>query len=97
MLLTCARLAVVLLLPLALWCLGELQFLAPYKRLLLAHYLWPALVFTVVLYLNLVALFYTVSRYLGLGHTGRRLQHVERQLRSRDDSINPELTERLRS
>jgi hypothetical protein len=47
-----------------------------------------------VLFTNLAALFYVVGRVLFLRDTGRKLAHVEKQLRSRS-TIVKELSERL--
>jgi len=47
-----------------------------------------------VLLINLTALFYLVNRLFFLKDTGRKLAHVERQLRSRS-TIVQELSDRL--
>jgi hypothetical protein len=47
-----------------------------------------------VLFVNLTALFYLVNRLFFLKDTGRKLAHVERQLRSRS-TIVQELSDRL--
>jgi hypothetical protein len=95
MLLSCAQLAALLMFALCLWMLRELEFLAPYRAVLVHQYLVNVLLFLVVLYLNLVALFYGVVRAIGLGHTGRRLRHVDRQLRTHRETVNPGLTDQL--
>ena len=47
-----------------------------------------------MLFVNLTALFYLVNRLFFLKDTGRKLAHVERQLRSRS-TIVQELSDRL--
>jgi hypothetical protein len=72
----------------------QVTFLAPYKRLLFDRYWSWLLVFAGVLYLNLFAGCYLLSRRLFLKETGRKLAHLERQLQS-GDSIVRDLSERL--
>ena len=68
--------------------------LAPYKRLILADYGLVILGALVVVFLNLFALFYLIGRGLFLKETGRKLAHVEKQLRT-GDTIVRDLSERL--
>lgn len=95
MLLSCAQIAALLLFALTLWVLGELRFLAPYRSVLIHQYLVDVLIFLAVLYANVVALLYGIARAIGLGHTGRRLRHMDRQLRTQRETVNPDLTEHL--
>ena len=74
--------------------LEQVTFLAPYKRLLFDRYWGWMLAFAGVLYLNLFAGCYLLSRRLFLKETGRKLAHLERQLQS-GDSIVRDLSERL--
>ena len=89
-----AFLAAMVLLLLAFSVLGPLEFLAPYKRLIAARYLWVILGSLVIVFLNLFALFYLIARGLFLKETGRKLAHVEKQLRT-GDTIVRDLSERL--
>ena len=89
-----AFLAAMVLLLLGFSVLGPLQFLAPYKRLIAAQYLWVILGALVIVFLNLFALFYLMARGLFLKETGRKLAHVEKQLRT-GDTIVRDLSERL--
>ena len=89
-----AFLAGMVLLLLAFSLLGPLQFLAPYKRLIVADYGLVILGALVVVFLNLFALFYLVGRALFLKETGRKLAVVEKQLRT-GDTIVRDLSERL--
>ena len=89
-----AFLAAMVLLLVAFSLLGPLAFLAPYKRLILAEYLWVIVGALVVVFLNLFALFYLIARGLFLKDTGRKLAHVEKQLRT-GDTIVRDLSERL--
>ena len=66
------------------WLAGELSFLAPYKALLFKRHGWLIGGASLVLFLNLNASFYTISRWLFLRDTGRKLLHIDRQLGSGD-------------
>lgn len=89
-----AFLAAMVLLLLTFSLLGPLEFLAPYKRLIVAEYGLIILGGLVIVFLNLFALFYLIGRGLFLKETGRKLAHVEKQLRT-GDTILHDLSERL--
>lgn len=89
-----AFLAAMVVVLLTFWIMGELEFLAPYKHAILPRYLWVIVGAVVVVFLNLFALFYAATRWLFLKETGRKLAHVERQLRT-PDTVVRDLSERL--
>ena len=89
-----AFLAAMVLMLLAFWVAGELTFLAPYKHLILGQYLSVIVAALGVVFINLFAVFYFVTRALFLKDTGRKLAHVEKQLRT-GDTIVRDLSERL--
>jgi hypothetical protein len=89
-----AFLAAMLVVLLLFWLLGELQFLAPYKHVLFPRYLWVVVGSVLVIFLNLFGLIYSLTRSLFLKDTGRKLAHVERQLRTADTVVR-DLSERL--
>ena len=77
------------------WLMGACRFLVPYRQLLLHEYGSTIAVWGGVAFLNLFAGCYAVSRTLFLKHTGEKLAHLERQLRT-GDSLSAELADRLR-
>jgi hypothetical protein len=85
----------VLFLALAFWVLQEATFLVPYRQLLFQKYGGVLLVFAAVLFLNLFAAIYAAWRRLFLKDTGRKLAHLEKQLRT-GSSISEELSELLK-
>ena len=89
-----AFLAALVLAVLCFLLLEQLAFLAPYRRFILHNYLWVIVGSLLVVFLNLFALFYAISRRLFLKDTGRKLAHVDRQLRTAD-TIVQDLSERL--
>ena len=77
------------------WLMGETTFLAPYRKLIVLRYGWILLAAGVLIYLNLVAVFYLVARLLFLRDAGQRLEHVDKQLAG-PDTIARELSEQLK-
>jgi hypothetical protein len=86
--------AATVVLVLLLSLISDLQYLIPYKHLLFSRYLWVITGAAGVLFINLFALAYTVGRVVFLKDTGRKLRHVEKQLRS-GDVVSRELADRL--
>ena len=85
----------ILFLALLLFLLGECSFLVPYRALLIDKYGATISLFLAALFLNVFALIYLVARKLLLKDTGRKLAHIEKQIRT-GNSISEELTQRLR-
>ena len=74
-------LTIAVVLALGFWLLGELKFLAPYRAVLFHQYATPILVFVAVLFVNVFALAFAVNRRFFLKDTGRKLSHLDKQLR----------------
>ena|ERR1700720_2909621 len=75
--------------------LDQCRFLIPYRSLLLQRYGATILLIAAVLFINIYAALYFGVRKLLLKATGRKLAHVEKQLRT-GQSISEELTEQLK-
>ena len=70
------------------WLAGELSYLAPF-RVALFRYHGVLIVGAVLLvFLNLCAIFYSISRWLLLRDTGRKLHHLDQQLVTADTAID---------
>ena len=83
----------VIFLGLAFFLMGECQFLVPYRPLLLTKYATPIGAFAAALFVNLFAAIHFIGRKLFLKDTGRKLAHLEKELRS--GSLSEELSRRL--
>lgn len=94
MIANCAVVTLVLLLVLVACLVEQLAVLRPYAWLLLQSYSWTLGAVGLVLFVNMFAAVYLVGRRLLLKDTGRKLAHVERQLRTRDTIVR-DLSERL--
>ena len=86
--------ASVIVIAALLYIVGELAFLAPYRSLILHRYGAVIGWFVLLTFFNLCALIHAMSRKLLLRDTGKKLAHVEKQLRT-GSSISEELTKLL--
>ena len=89
-----AGLAAIVLLVLGVLLLSAVDFLAPYRDVILERHLWALVGSAVVVFVNLLALCYLTGRSLLLKETGRKLAHVEKQLHT-GDTIVRDLSARL--
>lgn len=94
MLAKCALLAAILMFVGAAIIAEELAFLRASARIILREYGWHLAAAFVAMYLNVVAALYLLARRLLLKDTGRKLAHIDRQLRTRDTIVR-DLSERL--
>src|SRR5215470_10482788 len=85
----------VIFIGLALFLMQECHFLIPYRHVLFAKYGMALAAFGAALFMNLLAAIYIICRKLFLKDTGRKLAHLEKQLRT-GVSISEELSERLK-
>lgn len=85
----------ILFLALLLFLLGECTSLIPYRVLLVYKYGPTIFAFLAALFLNVFAAVYLGARKLFLKDTGRKLAHIEKQIRT-GTSISEELTQRLK-
>ena len=67
---------------LAAWLAAELSFLAPYKAAIFRAYGLHIVVGVVLVFVNLLGTYYLIARWLFLRDAGRKLTHIDRQLRS---------------
>ena len=89
-----AFLAAMLLVLFLFWLLGQIDFLVPYKSVIVGQHLGLIGGAALVVFLNLFALSYALTRGLFLKDTGRKLAHVDRQLGT-SDSVARDLSARL--
>jgi hypothetical protein len=91
-----AFLAVLTLFLVVGWLAGELSFLAPYKAGLFRLHGSFMLGAVLLLFLNLFAVYYRLARWLFLRDTGRKLRHLDHQLKT-PDTVLDELSDDLAS
>ena len=85
---------VVVFIAVVFYLMDELRFLIPYRDAILERHGRDIALFSVVLFLNLLAGFFVLTRRLLLKDTGQKLAHLEKQLRGRE-SISEELSRRI--
>jgi hypothetical protein len=85
----------VIFIALALFLMQECRYLIPYRHVLFIKYGTALAAFSVALFVNIFAAIYMLCRKLFLKDTGRKLAHLEKQLRT-GESISEELSERLK-
>jgi hypothetical protein len=84
----------VIFLALAFYIAEECSFLAPWRDQIFRMYGMTIAGYASLLFLNLLAIVFSVSRRFFLKDTGRKLAHLEHQLRS-GQSISEELSRRI--
>lgn len=84
----------ILFMALGFYLLQQCEFLIPYRSLIFGPYLSAITAFAAALFINLFAATYVLVRKLLLKETGKKLAHVEKQIRT-GQSISEELTARL--
>ena len=76
------------------YLMEECRFLIPYRDAILERHWSEIALFSGALFVNLLAGFFVLSRWLLLKDTGEKLAHIEKQLRGRE-SISEELSRRI--
>jgi hypothetical protein len=84
----------VILLAIGFFLMQECRFLIPYRALIFGKYGVAIALFASTLFVNLFAAIYVICRTLFLKDTGRKLAHLEKQLRT-GASLSEELSRRL--
>jgi hypothetical protein len=83
-----AFLAALTLFLVAAWLAGELSFLARYKVTLFRQHGFHLAMAALLLFFNLFGVYYAAARWLFLRDTGRKLQHLDRQLGTPDAALD---------
>ena len=74
------------------WLAGELSYLAPYKFALFRYHAQLIGSAVLLVFLNLCAIYYSISRWLFLRDTGQKLHHLDQQLVTADTAIDASVT-----
>jgi hypothetical protein len=70
---------IAILLALVFWLMSELNFLVPYRHVLLHQYGELVLISSGVAFTNIFAAVYAIERRFFLKDTGRKLSHIDTQ------------------
>lgn len=74
--------------------LERLKFLAPLKQHLFHNFGIDIAIFTLVLLFNLFALLFTFFRRYRLKHTGQKLVHLDKQVKTGHSALSREIAEK---
>ena len=69
------------------WLAGELSYLAPFKIALFRYHGTLIIGGVLLVFLNLCAIYYSITRWLFLRDTGRKLHHLDQQLVTADTAM----------
>jgi hypothetical protein len=86
----------VVMLAVFFYLLDACRFLIPYRDVLIRDYGREIAVFAGLVFLNLFAVIYQGARIVGLKDTGRKLRHLEKQVRT-GDAVGGDLSGRFDS
>jgi len=84
----------ILFIALLFFLVQECAFLIPFRTLLIEKYGSQVALYAAAVFFNVFAGVYVAARKLFLKDTGRKLAHIEKQLRT-GESISEELSRRL--
>ena len=74
--------------------MDRLKFLLPYRQAIFREYGWAIGLYAALLFANLFAVFFLLSRRFFLKHTGQKLVYVDKQLRIGEDDLAADVRER---
>ena len=84
--------ATLIFLALGFWLMHELNFLAPWRDLILRDYLRNIALYCGLLFANILGLAIWVERKFFLRDTGRKLKHLDQEIHSGQSELSEEIT-----
>jgi hypothetical protein len=87
--------ATLVFLALGFWLSRELEFLVPWRSLILHHYLKSIALYCALLFANLLGLAVSIERSFFLRNTGRKLKHFDQEIHSGHSELSTEITSRF--
>jgi len=84
--------ATLIFLALGFWLMHELQFLVPWRALILHTYLKDIALYCALLFANILGLTIWVERKFFLRDTGRKLKHLDQEIHSGQSELSEEIT-----
>ncbi len=84
--------ATLIFLALGFWLMHELNFLVPWRDLILHDYLQDIALYCGLLFANILGLTVWVERKFFLRDTGRKLKHLDQEIHSGQSELSEEIT-----
>lgn len=88
--------ATLIFLALGFWLARELQFLVPWRGLILHQYLGSIALYCALLFANLLGLAIWIERKFFLRDTGRKLKHFDQEIHSGHSELSQEIAAQFR-
>src|SRR5579875_2124377 len=86
-----AFVATLIFFALGFWLTREMQFLTPWRNLILHHYLKSIALYCALLFANILGLTIWVERKFFLRDTGRKLRHLDQQIHTGQSELSGEI------
>lgn len=86
-----AFVATLVFLALGFWLAREMQFLVPWRSLILDHYLGNIALYCVLLFANLLGVAVSIERKFFLRDTGRKLRHLDQEIHTGQSELSDEI------
>jgi len=90
-----AFVATLFFLALGFWLTRELQFLTPWRSLILHHYFRSIALYCALLFANLLGVAIWIERKFFLRDTGRKLRHFDQEIHSGHSELSEEIATRF--
>ena len=87
--------ATLIFLALGFWLTREMQFLIPWRGLILHRYLSSVMVFCGLLFANILGLTIWAERKFFLRDTGRKLRHFDQEIHTGKNELSEEIRSRF--
>ena len=83
--------ATLIFMSLGFWLTREMQFLTPWRGLILHHYLQSIALYCALLFSNILGLAIWIERKFFLRDTGRKLKHLDQEIHSGHSELSAEI------
>jgi hypothetical protein len=87
--------ATLIFLALGFWLSHELQFLIPWRSLILHQYWKPIAAYCALLFVNILGLTIWIERKFFLRDAGRKLTHLDQEIHSGHSALSEEIIARF--
>jgi hypothetical protein len=84
--------ATLIFLALGFWLSTELRFLAPWRSFILHHDLQSIVLYSALLFTNILGLAIWIERKFFLRDAGRKLKHFDQEIHSGHSELSEEIT-----
>lgn len=88
--------ATLIFLALFFWLAREMQFLTPWRSLILHHYLDSIALYCALLFSNILGLTIWIERKFFLRDAGRKLKHLDQEIHTGKSELSSEILSRFR-